>query len=368
MRLVTFSVAGDARLGALIGDRDGDAVVDLGGVYAAWQRTATPGDAASRAAAQMGIFPFTMMSFLQAGPLAREVATQALDFAAVPENLAALRRLGLAFAAGQVTYLPPILRPGKVICLGQNYRQHVTEMKHEMPQYPVLFAKFASSLTGHRQPIVLPGVSQRVDYEGELAIVIGRRGKDILPKEAFDHIFGFTCFNDVSVRDFQRRTTQWLQGKTFDTSGPVGPAIVSLDEISNPAALELTTRLNGQVMQQGNTSDFIFDIPTIIAYISQIATLEAGDIISTGTPSGVGDARNPQVYLKPGDVVRVEIAGVGTLENPVVAPQADPRWHPEQAKRAAAVAEQIQPPGELGLTEDSKHIRAEEAREAGERP
>ncbi len=315
MRLVTFSVAGDARLGALLGE----SVVDLGGAYAAWQRMANPADAGGAAAAELGIFPFMMVSFLQAGAAAREVATQALAFAAEPENLAALTRLGVAFPADQVTHLPPILRPNKIICLGQNYRKHVEEMGREAPKYPVLFAKFATTLVGHRQPIVLPGVSQRVDYEGELAIIIGRRGKAIAPQNAFDHIAGFAPFNDVSVRDYQFRTSQWMQGKNFDTSGPMG-AITTLDEIPDPRALELTTRLNGAVMQQANTSDFIFDIPTMISYISQILTLEVGDIISTGTPSGVGDARKPPVYLKAGDVVQIEIAGVGTLENPVVAP------------------------------------------------
>jgi acylpyruvate hydrolase len=356
MRLVTFAVAGDARLGAVLGDT----VVDLGGAYAAWSRMANPGDAGSAAAAQMGIFPFTMVSFLQAGALAREVATRALAFAAQPENLAALKRLGMAFPADRVTYLPPILRPNKIICLGQNYRKHIEEMGREPPKYPVLFAKFATTLVGHGQPIVLPGVSERVDYEGELAIVIGKRGKDILPKEAFDYIAGFAPFNDVSVRDYQFRTSQWMQGKNIDTSGPMG-AITTLDELPNPTALDLTTRLNGQVMQQANTSDFIFDIPTMISAISQILTLEVGDVISTGTPGGVGDARKPPVYLKPGDVVRVEIVGVGTLENPVVAPQADPRLGGERAMRAAAEAERIQPPGELGLTEQGKQIRAEEA-------
>lgn len=317
MRLVTFAVAGDARLGALLGD----VVVDLGGAYAAWQRMASPADAGGAAAVELGIFPFTMVSFLQAGVPAREVATHALGFAAEPQNLAALTRLGMVFPADQVTYLPPILRPGKILCLGQNYRKHVEEMGRELPAYPVLFAKFANTLTGHRQPIVLPRVSERVDYEGELAIVIGRRGKDIPKEEAFDYIAGFAPFNDVSVRDYQFRTSQWMQGKNFDTSGPMGPAIVTLDEIRTPESLDLTTRLNGAVMQQANTSDFIFDIPAMIAYISQILTLDVGDIISTGTPGGVGDARKPPVYLKPGDVVQVEIAQVGTLENPVVAPQ-----------------------------------------------
>lgn len=363
MRLVTFAVAGDARLGALVGEM----VVDLGGAYAAWSRVAAPRESGD-AAAELGIFPFTMVSFLQAGPLAREVATRALAFAAEPENLAALQRLGMAFPADHVSYLPPILRPNKIVCLGQNYRKHVEEMGRKLPEYPVLFAKFATTLTGDGQPIVLPSISDRVDYEGELALVIGRRGRNILPKETFDHIAGFAPFNDVSVRDYQHRTSQWMQGKNFDTSGPMG-AITTLDEIPHPTALELTTRLNGQVMQQANTSDFIVDIPTMISYISQIMTLEVGDIISTGTPGGVGDARKPPVYLKPGDVVQIEIEGVGALQNPVVAPQADPRWDGERAMRAAAAAERIEPPGELGLTEKGKQIRAEEAgkREAEKR-
>lgn len=229
---------------------------------------------------------------------------------------------GLIYAQEDVTFLPPIPRPGKIICLGHNYRKHIMEMGRQMPQYPVLFAKFANTLIGHRQPIVLPKVSQKVDYEAELALVVGKGGKDIpQTAAALDYLAGYAIFNDVSVRDYQKRTIQWLQGKTFDGSGPIGPALVTADEVKDPQALDLTLRLNGEVMQHANTSDFIFDIPTILAYISQIMTLEPGDIIATGTPSGVGDAREPQVYLKPGDVVQVEIAELGMLENAVVAPR-----------------------------------------------
>jgi acylpyruvate hydrolase len=317
MRLITFTTHGTPKLGAQI---DGHAV-DLPGTYAAWHRTrATDGALGDAAALEPAAFPTSMLDLLRAGESARAAAAQALAFAAEGDTLAALVRVGLAHPLEAVTYLPPLPRPGKIICLGHNYRRHVIEMGNALPTHPVIFAKFANTLVGHRQPIVLPRVSTRVDYEGELAIVIGRSGKDIAPEAAFDHIAGYTIFNDVSVRDYQHRTPQWLQGKTFDGAGPMGPALVTLDEIRSPEALDLTLRLNGEVMQQANTADFIFDIPTVIQYLTQIMTLEPGDVISTGTPGGVGDARDPQVYLKPGDRVEVEIAELGTLENPVVAP------------------------------------------------
>lgn len=333
MRLVTFSgpgsttepmtgsMAGDIRLGALVNQR----VVDLGGAFAAWRRTRSAGSA--EAPGELSIFPFTMLAFLQAGEPAREAAREALAFAAQPENLAALTRVGLAYPVAQVGFLPPILRPGKILCLGLNYRKHIEEMHGEIPEHPTFFAKLTNTLVGNRAPIVLPAVSQEFDFEGELAVVIGRRGKFIPKGRAMEYVAGYSCFNDVTARDYQRRTSQWLQGKTFDSSGPFGPAIVTLDEIpeelADPLALGVTTRLNGQVMQQSNTSDFIFDIPTTIAYVSQFLTLEPGDVISTGTPSGVGAARTPPVFLQPGDLVEVDIAGVGTLENPVVAPQTE---------------------------------------------
>lgn len=328
MQLVTFagpgSMAGDIRLGALVGER----VVDLGGAFAAWRRTRSSRSGEEpKVADDLPIFPFTMLAFLQAGEPALAAAREALAFAAQPENLAALGRVGLAYTGEQVTFLPPILRPGKILCLGLNYRKHIEEMHGEIPEHPTFFAKLVNTLVGHRAPIVLPTVSQEFDFEGELAVVIGRRGKSIPRERALDYVAGYSCFNDVTARDYQRRTSQWLQGKTFDSSGPFGPAIVTRDEIADedahPLALDITTRLNGQVMQHSNTGDFIFDIPTTIAYVSQFLTLEPGDVISTGTPSGVGAARTPPVFLKPGDLVEVEIAGVGTLASPVVAPQGE---------------------------------------------
>jgi acylpyruvate hydrolase len=260
-----------------------------------------------------------MLALLQAGDEARTGAADVLAFAADQEHFAEFTRAGLVYGANNVDFLPPIPRPGKIVCLGHNYRRHIAEMGSAMPEYPVLFAKFSNTLIGHSQPIVLPKVSQMVDYEAELALVIGRRGKDIpQTQEAFTYLAGYTIFNDVSVRDYQRRTVQWLQGKTFDGSGPIGPALVTSDEVADPNAFDVMLRLNGEVMQQANTNDFIFDIPTILAYISQIMTLEPGDIIATGTPSGVGSARKPPVFLKAGDRVQIEISGLGMLENPVV--------------------------------------------------
>ena len=217
MRLVTFDVAGDMRLGALVREH----VVDLGGAFAAWRRTQREGD--PRATGELAIFPFSMLAFLQAGQPARHAAREALAFAAQPENLAALTQVGLAYPADQVSFLPPILRPGKILCLGLNYRKHIEELQFQIPQYPTFFAKYTNTLVGHRQPIVLPTVSDQVDYEGELAIVIGQRGKHIPKERAFDYVAGYACFNDVTARDYQKRTTQWLQAKTFDTSAPSVP-------------------------------------------------------------------------------------------------------------------------------------------------
>jgi len=308
MRLVTFLTHNTPRLGAQIGNH----IVDLPGTYQAWLNTGGSSDG-------VPALPPTVLELLQADDAARAAAAKAISFAA--ENLSALSAVGLAYAEDNVTFLPPIPRPGKIVCLGLNYRAHVEETGRDAPPYPVLFAKFANTLIGHRQSIVLPKVSTKVDFEAELAVVIGRTGKDIKPEDAFDYIAGYTIFNDVSVRDYQRRTIQFLQGKTFDTAGPVGPALVTLDEISNPTGLDITLRLNGEVMQHSNTSDLLFDVPFIINYLSEIMTLEPGDMIATGTPGGVGAAREPQVFLKSGDTVEVEIAELGVLENSVVGPK-----------------------------------------------
>ena len=229
-------------------------------------------------------------------------------------NLAALPSLPL----GQVALLPPVPEPEKIICVGLNYRDHAIEAGVEIPKYPVLFAKYRNALTGPYSPIVLPRVSQQVDFEAELAVVIGRRGRHVAEKDAMDYVAGYMALNDVSARDYQFRGPQWLQGKTFDTFAPCGPFLITSDEIADPHALGIRLRLNGEVMQESSTRELIFGIPRLISYLSDIVTLAPGDIISTGTPPGVGYARKPAVYLKAGDVVEVEIDQVGTIRNPVV--------------------------------------------------
>jgi 2-keto-4-pentenoate hydratase/2-oxohepta-3-ene-1,7-dioic acid hydratase in catechol pathway len=213
----------------------------------------------------------------------------------------------------------PIPRPPKIICIGLNYRDHAAESKAALPDVPTVFAKFPTAATGHRCPIVLPKFSSQPDYEAELAVVIGRGGRYIPEAHWREHVFGYTAFNDVSARDFQRATTQWIIGKTFDTFAPFGPAIVTADEIEDPHALDISLLLNGEVMQHSNTREMIFRIPRLIAHLSSVFTLEPGDIISTGTPAGVGFARKPPRWLTPGDEVVVRVEGLGELVNPVVA-------------------------------------------------
>ncbi len=212
----------------------------------------------------------------------------------------------------------PVCHPSKIICLGKNYSEHAKEGGFENPERPLLFCKTPNTLNGPYDPIVLPKSSVQVDWEVELAVIIGKKGKRIKKKDAFSHIVGFTILNDVSGRDAQFADSQWFRGKSFDSFAPVGPCVVTPDEIDNVQNLRLTTTVNGNVMQDGNTKDMIFDIPTIIEYISEDITLLPGDILSTGTPSGVGIFRDPPVVLKPGDVVECKIEGIGSIKNEVI--------------------------------------------------
>jgi len=215
--------------------------------------------------------------------------------------------------------LAPIPRPPKIICIGLNYRDHAAETGKTVEKIPTVFAKFPTAVIGPGANIVLPKASTKPDYEAELAFVIGTGGRYIQASEWRRHVFGYTAFNDVSARDFQMATTQWMMGKTFDTFAPMGPWIVTEDEIPDPHALDISLTLNGVVMQSSNTSNLIFRIPDLIEFLSSVFTLEPGDVVATGTPSGVGVARKPPVFLKPGDQVTVRIAGVGELTNPVAA-------------------------------------------------
>ena len=238
----------------------------------------------------------------------------------------ALKRAASACQSGPVRYAPgafplaaPIPDPQKVICLGLNYRDHALESNMPIPEEPVIFNKFPSALIGAGADIVLPRVTDQVDYEAELVVVIGKRGRDISREQALDYVAGYTIGHDVSARDWQLQKPgkQWFAGKTFDTFAPVGPELVTADEVPDPHRLGIRLKLNGQVMQDSNTSQFIFRIDETIAYLSQIVTLEPGDLIFTGTPPGVGMARTPPVWLQPGDIVEIEIDGLGTLRNSV---------------------------------------------------
>jgi acylpyruvate hydrolase len=217
---------------------------------------------------------------------------------------------------------PVVPRPGKILCMGLNYRAHVDEGVYEVPDYPVLFSKFADALVAAGNPIVLPPESEAPDYEAELALVIGRHVRRVSGAEALEAVGGYTIANDVTMRDYQYRTHQWLAGKTWADSTPLGPFLVTPDEVGDPHALDISLELNGERMQSGNTRQLIFDIPAIVAAISEFTPLAPGDVVLTGTPSGVGYRREPKVLLGDGDRVVVEIKRVGRLENPVVAERA----------------------------------------------
>jgi 2-keto-4-pentenoate hydratase/2-oxohepta-3-ene-1,7-dioic acid hydratase in catechol pathway len=225
-------------------------------------------------------------------------------------------------------WFAPVPRPGKLICIGLNYRDHAAESNMAIPRQPVVFSKFSTAVIAPGEAVVLPASSTQVDYEAELAVVIGRRAKDVSAERALDYVLGYTCFNDVSARDFQFADGQWQRGKSCDTFAPMGPTIVTTDEVADPHSLSIKLILNGQTMQDSNTDQFIFNIPELIEFLSQTITLEPGDVIATGTPPGVGFARKPPVFLKAGDKMEVVIEKVGTLNNPVVA-----------AEKAAAMAE-----------------------------
>lgn len=280
MRLVTFSAGqGGPRAGVVSGDR----VVDL-----------TPAG-----------YP-TVLSFLEGGQAAIDAAAKLSAGA------------GSAPKRSEVKIHAPWMPP-KFICIGLNYLDHAKESGLEPPSTPTVFTKYHNAVIGPDEAIEIPPVSTKVDYEAELGFVIGKRGKNIPAEKWEEYVFGYTCVHDVSARDYQMATTQWTIGKTFDTFGPIGPELVSKDEVPDPHNLSISLELNGKVLQDSSTSQFIFKIPELIAYLSQVMTLVPGDLVSTGTPPGVGFARKPPVFMKAGDDVVVKIGGVGELRNPCVA-------------------------------------------------
>lgn len=225
---------------------------------------------------------------------------------------------GERLSLSDVTLLSPVPNPDKILCIGLNYMTHIKETGREAPKKPSIFTRYASSVVGHEVDLVRPEASDWFDFEGELAVVIGKAGRAIPASRAYDHVAGYSCFNDGSIRDFQRHTTQFWAGKNFDRSGSMGPWLVTADTFGDPAAQSMETRLNGDVMQSTPISDLAFDVPALIEYISTVTELLPGDIIATGTPSGVGLFREPKLFMKPGDRVEVEIGGIGILANSIV--------------------------------------------------
>ena len=249
--------------------------------------------------------------------LDKVIAGGAKMLAAIAAKLEAYKGKGHAIASLVPRF--PLAHPGNVYCLGLNYAEHAKEGGHEVPTYPALFLRTRESLIAAGEPIVRPTQSERLDYEAELMIVIGKGGRRISEDKALEHVFGYTIFNDVSVRDYQRKTSQWTPGKNFDRTGPVGPLVVTADELPKGAAgLRISTRLNGQTLQNDNTHNMIFPVAVAIAAISEFATLKPGDLIATGTPQGVGHARKPPLWMRPGDTVEIDIEQVGILTNKIV--------------------------------------------------
>jgi acylpyruvate hydrolase len=289
MRLVMFEYNGKVRLGALTDDSQGARLVDLN---AGPRRL--PGD---------------LLLLICAGASALGPARQALATADKAQFI----------PMDQVTLMAPIPRPGKILCLGHNYKDHIGIGRTEQPEYPTIFSKTANTVTGHGRPIVIPGASSQVDFEAELGVVIGRGGRNIPGAEAMEHVAGYTICNDVSARDYQKRTSQWMIGKSFDTFLPMGPALVTPDEIPNVYALELSLTLNGIERQHTNTREMIFPIAFLIAYLSAVMTLDPGDVILTGTPAKLPSTSQAPAFMRPGDVVEIRIEMLGTLRNPVVA-------------------------------------------------
>ena len=285
MKLMMFSTSGTAsRLGVVVGDT----VIDVGAVKTT--------------------LPKSIMEVI-AGGAAATAAVQAAAGQATPAATHALSK---------ITTKLPIAHPPKFICVGLNYLEHAKEGGHPPPTYPSFFARYDSSLVAHGAPVIRPKSSVQLDYECELTIVIGKGGRHIPEAKALDHVFGYTIFNDVSVRDFQRKTTQWLAGKNFDGTGPLGPVVVTANALPEGASpLRIQTRVNGTSMQDSNTSDMIFSVARTISLLSEFMTLEPGDLIATGTPQGVAHARKPPAWMKAGDTVEIEIEGIGVLSNPI---------------------------------------------------
>jgi 2-keto-4-pentenoate hydratase/2-oxohepta-3-ene-1,7-dioic acid hydratase in catechol pathway len=305
MKLVTFQKKGEPRLGIV----SGEWVVDAREALRCFRRKIVATLPTSDTADLRAFLATGRRGLLALKKVEALVPTLARDKRAMA---------AIAMPLAQTKFLAPILNPQKIICVGQNYRDHCLEQNAPIPERPIIFTKFQNCLNGHNAPILKPAATQQLDFEAELAFVIGKRGKLIAEEKAMEHVAGYMIFHDVTARDIQYGDKQWVRGKSCDTFAPCGPWFVTKDEIPDPHNLRVQLWLNGALMQNSNTSQFIFSIPHMVSFLSRTITLEVGDIISTGTPPGVGVFRKPPIFMKAGDRVAIEIEGLGRLENPIV--------------------------------------------------
>lgn len=309
MRLATVSVEGEQRIAAVINDQ----YIDLNRALLLLLQSRKQARAKNIAEA---FIPPNMIDFLQGGNDSMNLAKESIDFVQKNDFPEDVKRY-LHYNGLKVKLESPIQKPNKIVCVGLNYREHIEEMGREIPTIPVVFAKYNNTIIAHGDAILKPKVSDELDHEAELVFVIGKKGKYIPEENAMDHVAGYTIGNEVTIRDFQKRTKEWLQGKTFDTSLPLGPHLVTKESLPDPHNCDLVLKLNGVERQRSNTKNLVFNIPYLVHFLSTIMTLEVGDVICTGTPGGVGQARSPVSWMKEGDKVCVEIDGLGTLENPI---------------------------------------------------
>ena len=287
MKLVTFQFGAELRPGVLTTRNGREVIVDL--------QNADP------------MLPGSVLGILEGGPATLAQASAAAETATETRDAASLK-----LAA-------PIPNPGKILCIGLNYADHAAESGQPLPDYPIVFSKYSNTVIGSGDAIILPKVTDMVDYEAELGFVMGKGGRHISEADALDYVAGYLPINDVSARDYQERVSQWTMGKSFDTFAPMGPALVTSDEVGDPHKLAIRLWIGDELLQDSNTSQLIFSVPKLVADISEVMTLEPGDIVSTGTPPGVGAARNPQRFLRAGETCNIEIEKLGVLSNPIIA-------------------------------------------------
>ncbi|MGE7665034.1 fumarylacetoacetate hydrolase family protein [Ureibacillus composti] len=312
MKLINFTVAGHTRAGAIVDHK----VIDLNYAYQAQLKA--EGKYRYEEIAHAFV-PNNTDELYQGGKESLQLAQNAIDFIlANPESF----DKQVIYNRDEVKVEAPVGSPGKIICVGHNFRKHIQEMGRDLPSHPVIFAKFANTILGPDDAIPFYPISEQLDYEAEFTFVIGKQARNVSEEDALDYVAGYTITNDVTYRDIQRRTLQWLQGKTVDGSAPMGPYLVTADEIGDPSGLSMVLKVNGEVRQSTNTDDFVFNVPKLVSFLSGLMTLEPGDVVLTGTPGGVGVAMNPPQFLKDGDVVTIEVDKIGSLENKVIATEA----------------------------------------------